>query len=325
MIRHLPSALVALLAVAAVTSTTAGAQQFPTKQIRVVVPFPPGGIADLYGRQIGTRMSQTWGQQVVIDNRTGAGGNIGADIVAKSAPDGYTLVIGNIGSHAVNSALFSKMPYDPVRDFAPIALLLIADGLLVVHPSLPVKSVSELIGLAHARPTELNYASAGAGTAGHLAGELFSIMANVKMTHVPYKGNVPAITGLLSGQTSMLFATLATVLPQAQAGRLRPVAVLGDTRSKAVPEIPTIAETGLKGFAVDNWIGYFAPANTPAAIVNRINAEVLRIMQSPEIQEQLPKQGLTFKATTPQQFADFAKAEKEKWGQLVRTTGIKAD
>ncbi len=314
-----------------ITSATAlaapqlAAQQFPSKPIRVVVPFPPGGIADLYGRQVGARMAQTFGQQVIIDNRPGAGGNIGADIVAKSAADGYTLVIGNIGSHAVNSALFSKMPYDPVRDFSPIALLLIADGLLVVHPSLPVKTVKELITLARAKPGDLNFASAGAGTASHLAGELFNNMAKVKMTHVPYKGNVPAITDLLSGQTSMLFATLATVLPQAQAGRLRPVAVLGEARSKAIPEIPTLAESGLKGFAVDNWVGYFAAANTPAAVVSRINAEVLRVMQLPEIQEQLPKQGLSFKPTTPQQFADFVRAEKDKWGQLVKTAGIKAD
>jgi len=318
-----------LLATLAVTlcMATAGAlaQQFPVKPIRVVVPFPPGGIADLYGRQVGTRMAQSFGQQVIIDNRPGAGGNIGADIVAKSPGDGYTLLIGNIGTHAVNAALFSKLPFDPVRDFSPVALLLIADGLLVVHPSLPVKSTKELITLARAKPGELNFASAGAGTASHLAGELFNSMARVKMVHVPYKGNVPAITDLLSGQTSMLFATLATVLPQAQANRLRPVAVLGAERSKAIPEIPTLAESGLKGFAVDNWVGYFAAANTPAATVSRLNGEILRVMQLPEIQVQLPKQGLSFKPTTPQQFADFVKAEKEKWGELVRAVGVKAD
>ncbi len=318
--------LIATLA-AALCSTAPGAlaQQFPVKPIRVVVPFPPGGIADQYGRIVGAKMSQSWGQQVIIDNRPGAGGNIGADIVAKSPADGYTVVIGNIGTHAVNAALFSKLPFDPIRDFSPIALLLIADGLLVVHPSLPVKSVKELLALARAKPGELTFASAGAGTAGHLAGELFSSMAKVKMTHVPYKGNVPAITDLLSGQTSMLFATLATVLPQVQVNRLRPIAVLGEKRSKAVPAIPTLAESGLKGFAVDNWVGLFAPAGTPAAVITKFNAEVLRVMQLPEVQDQLPKQGLSFQVTTPQQFGDFVKAEKDKWGQLVKAVGIKAD
>ena len=317
--------LAALVAASGAYAPHASAQQYPVKPIRVVVPFPPGGIADLYGRTVGARMTQSWGQQVIIDNRPGAGGNIGADIVAKSPGDGYTLLIGNIGTHAVNSALFSKMPFDPVRDFSPIALLLIADGLLVVHPSLPVKSTKELIALARAKPGELTFASAGAGTAGHLAGELFSSMAKVKMTHVPYKGNVPAITDLLSGQTSMLFATLATVLPHAQTRRLRPLAVLGATRSKAIPEIPTLDESGLKGFAVDNWVGFFAAAGTPPAVVGKLNAEILRVMRLPEVQEQLPKQGLSFTATTPQQFADFVKAEKDKWGELVRAVGIKTD
>lgn len=320
--RTLTATLIAALFVAA---PCAQAQQYPVKPIRVVVPFPPGGIADQYGRVLGAKMTQSWGQQVIIDNRTGAGGNIGADIVAKSPADGYTVVIGNIGTHAVNAALFSKLPFDPIRDFSPIALLLIADGLLVVHPSLPVKSVKELLTLARAKPGELTFASAGAGTAGHLAGELFSSMAKVKMTHVPYKGNVPAITDLLSGQTSMLFATLATVLPQVQANRLRAIAVLGKKRSKAVPQIPTLAESGLKGFAVDNWVGLFAPAGTPPAVISKFNAEVLRVMQLPEVQDQLPKQGLSFNATTPQQFGDFVKAEKDKWGQLVKAVGVKAD
>ncbi len=321
--RHLITVL--CLVVTGALVPQAWAQQFPAKPIRIVVPFPPGGIADIYGRIVGAKMTQSWGQQAIIDNRPGAGGNIAADLVAKSPADGYTLVVGNIGTHAVNTALFSKMPFDPIRDFSPIALLLIADGLLVVHPSLPVKSVKELIALARAKPGELNFASAGAGTASHLAGELFSSMAKVKMTHVPYKGNVPAITGLLTGQTSMLFATLATVLPYAQSNRLRPLAVLGAARSKAVPEIPTLAESGLQGFAVDNWVGFFAPAGTPPAVISKLNAEVLRIMSLPEVQQELPKRGLSFDATTPQQFADFVKSEKDKWGELVRAVGIKAD
>jgi tripartite-type tricarboxylate transporter receptor subunit TctC len=323
--RIIRAMLAAVAAALCAAAPTAMAQQYPAKPIRLVVPFPPGGIADLYGRVVGAKMTQSWGQQVLVDNRPGAGGNIGAEIVAKSPGDGYTLLIGNIGTHAVNAALFSKLPFDPVRDFSPIALLLIADGLLVVHPSLPVKTTKELIALARAQPGELNFASAGAGTASHLAGELFKNMARVKIVHVPYKGNVPAITDLLSGQTSMLFATLATVLPQAQANRLRPIAVLGAVRSKAIPEIPTLSESGLKGFAVDNWVGFFAAAGTPPAVISKLNAEVLRVMMLPEVQQELPKRGLSFMPTTPQQFADFAKAEKEKWGELVRAVGAKAD
>ncbi len=301
------------------------AQNYPVKSIRMVVPFPPGGFSDTYARIIGAKVQESWGQQLVVDNRPGAGGNIGADIVAKSAPDGYTLVMGTIGTHAVNVTLFSKLPYDPIRDFVAVAFVVGADGLLTVHPSLPVKSVKDLIALARTKPGMLTYASAGAGTTSHLAGELFKSMTKLDITHVPYKGNVPAITDLLSGQTTMLFATLPTVLPQVQAGRLRGVAVLGIKRSAATPAIPTLAESGLKGFDVSNWTGVFAPAGTPAPIVGKLNAEIMRIMRLPEVQAKLPTQGLTFNAGSPQQFQDFVKAEKEKWGQLVRAIGVKAD
>ncbi len=301
------------------------AQDYPTKSIRMVVPFPPGGFSDTYARIIGAKMNESWGQQVVVDNRTGAGGNIGADIVAKSAADGYTLVMGTIGTHAVNVTLFSKLPYDPIRDFVAVAFVVGADGLLTVHPSLPVKSVKDLIALARSKPGALTYASAGAGTTSHLAGELFKSMTKLDITHVPYKGNVPAITDLLSGQTSMLFATLPTVLSQVQAGRLRGIAVLGIARSAAAPELPTLTESGLKGFDVSNWTGVFAPAGTPAAIVSKLNAEIMRVMRLPDVQANLPKQGLTFNPGTPQQFAYFVKAEKDKWGNLVRAIGVKAD
>ncbi len=301
------------------------AQDYPLKSIRMVVPFPPGGFSDTYARIIGGKSQESWGQQMVVDNRPGAGGNIGADIVAKSAPDGYTLVMGTIGTHAVNVTLFSKLPYDPIRDFAAVAFVVGADGLLAIHPSLPAKSVKELIALARAKPGLLTYASAGAGTTSHLAGELFKSMTKLDITHVPYKGNVPAITDLLSGQTTMLFATLPTVLSQVQAGRLRGLAVLGIERSAAAPETPTLAESGLKGFDVSNWTGVFAPAGTPAPIVNKLNAEIMRIMRLPDVQANLPKQGLTFNAGSPQQFASFVKSEKEKWGQLVKAIGVKAD
>jgi tripartite-type tricarboxylate transporter receptor subunit TctC len=318
--------LAAIMAAAVLAPVPAAhTQQYPTKPIRMVVPFPPGGFSDVFARIIGAKMNESWGQQMAVDNRPGAGGNIGADIVAKSPPDGYTLVMGTIGTHAINATLFSKLPYDPIRDFSAVAFVVGADGLLVVHPSLPVKSVKELIALARGRPGELTYASAGAGTTSHLAGELFKSMTKTDVTHVPYKGNVPAITDLLSGQTTMLFATLPTVLPHVQAGKLRGLAVLGLKRSAAIPEMPTLAEAGLKGFEVNNWTGVFAPARTPAPIVAKLNGEIVRIMLLPDVQERLPKQGLSFTAGGPEQFAAFVKSEKEKWGALVKAVGAKVD
>jgi tripartite-type tricarboxylate transporter receptor subunit TctC len=301
------------------------AQQYPTKSIRMVVPFPPGGFSDTFARIIGNEISKSWSQQVVVDNRTGAGGTIGSDIVAKAPPDGYTLVMGTIGTHAINATLFSRLPYDPIRDFAPVAFVVEAEGLLVVHPSVPVKTTRELISLAKQKPGELAYASAGTGTTSHLAGELFKTLTKVDVLHIPYKGNAPAITEMLAGQTSMLFATLPTVLPQVQANRLRPIAVLGSKRSPALPNIPTLAESGVRGFEVNNWTGILAPAGTPAAIVSRLNAEANRVMQLPEVQARLPKEGLRHVAMTPPQFADFVKSERDKWGPIVKATGARAD
>jgi tripartite-type tricarboxylate transporter receptor subunit TctC len=315
------AAVLALICFAA----PARAQQFPTKPIRIVVPFPPGGFSDVFSRIIGTKMNESWSQQVVVDNRPGAGGNIGADIVAKAPPDGYTLVMGTIGTHAINATLFSKLPYDPVRDFVAVAFVVEAEGLLVVHPSLPVKTTKEVIALGRSKPGQLTYASAGAGTTSHLAGELFKSLAKVDITHVPYKGNVPAITDLMSGETSMLFATLPTVLPQVNANRLRGIAVLGARRSAALPNLPTLQESGLSGFEVNNWTGLLAPAGTPSAVVARLNAEANRVMQLPDVQARLPKEGLRHVAMSPQQFGEFVKSEKEKWAPIVKATGAKAD
>ena len=313
----------ALALVLCMVAAEACAQPYPAKPMRLVVPFPAGGIADLYGRLIGNRIAEAWGQPVVVENRTGAGGNIGADVVAKAAPDGYTLLMGSIGTHAVNVSLFSKLPYDPVRDFAPISLVLEAEGLLVVHPSIAAQNVSELIQLAKARP--LSFASAGMGTASHLAGELFKSMAKIEMTHVPYKGNVPAITDLLAGQTSLLFATMPTVLPHARAGKLRALATIGSARSAAAPELPTVAESGLPEFDVTNWIGLFAPEGTPQEIVRRWNAEATRFLQSPEIQARLVAEGARAVATTPEQFGAFVKAEIAKWAPVVKASGARVD
>src|SRR5688572_11265308 len=277
------SLLVAALLLAA---PPAMAQSYPAKPIRVIVPFPAGGIADLFGRVIGQKFNEAWGQPAVVENRPGAGGNIGAELVAKSAPDGYTLVVGSIGTHAVNVSIFRKLAYDPIRDFVPVALIMEAEGLLVLHPSVPVKSVKELIALAKARPGQIAYASAGHGTASHLAGELFKSLAKVDLVHVPYKGNVPALTDLLAGQTALIFATMPTALPHAKAGKLRALATIGENRAAASPELPTVAET-LAGFVVSNWVGLFAPAGTPPDIVNRLNAETRSFMQSKEITARL--------------------------------------
>jgi len=298
------------------------AQPYPSKPIRVICAFPVGGIADLYGRIIAARVSEAWAQPIVVDNRTGAGGVIAAEAGAKAPADGYTLLIGSVGTHAVNVSLFSKLPYDAVKDFAPIALILEAEGLLVVHPSVPARNVPELVLLLKKQP--LTFASAGMGSASHLAGELFKSMAKVEMTHVPYKGNVPAITDLLAGQTSLLFASMPTVLPHAKAGKLRALATMGGSRAAATPELPTIGES-LPGFEVNNWIGLFAPAGTPPEIVRRWNVEVTKIMQSPEIQARLPGEGARFSPNTPEQFASFVKAEIAKWAPVVKASGARAD
>jgi tripartite-type tricarboxylate transporter receptor subunit TctC len=300
------------------------AQPYPVKPVRIICAFPVGGIADLYARIIGQRVAEAWGQPVLVENRAGAGGTIAAETVAKSPPDGYTLVMGAVGTHAVNVSLFAKLPYDPVKDFAAVALVLEAEGLLVVHPSVPANSVAELIALARAKPGALSFASAGMGTASHLAGELFKTMAKIEMTHVPYKGNVPAITDLLAGQTSLLFATMPTVLPHAKAGKLRALATIGSSRAGATPELQTVGEA-LPGFEVNNWIGLFAPAGTPPEIVQRWNAETMRIMRSPDIQARLPNEGARLVPNTPEQFAAFVKAEIAKWAPVVKASGARVD
>ena len=252
-----PLIVAAMLPLAA--SALAQTPAYPAKPIRIIVPFPAGGVADTFGREIGKKLTEAWGQPVLIDNRPGAGGNIGADIVAKSAPDGYTLVIGNIGTHAVNVSLLPSMPFDPIKDFTPIVHVLDAEGLLVVNTSIAATTVPELIALARSQPGKLSYGSAGVGTTSHLAGEMFKSMTKVDIVHVPYKGNVPAITDLLGGQTSMIFATMPTVLPHVRAGKLRALAVLGTARTPALPDVPTVAES-VPGFEVSNWIGLFGPA-----------------------------------------------------------------
>ncbi|HXM83932.1 MAG TPA: tripartite tricarboxylate transporter substrate binding protein [Burkholderiales bacterium] len=313
----------ALLLAALVSAGSAFAQSYPQKPIRIIVPFAAGGIADTFARSIGQKLNETWSQPVVVENRTGAGGNIGAEVVAKSPPDGYTLVMGNIGTHALNVSLFQQLPFDPVRDFVPVALVLEADGLLVVHPSIPVASVEELILLARSKPGSLAYGSAGIGTTSHLAGELFKYMARVEITHVPYKGNVPAITDLLGGQIQMIFATMPTVLPHVKAGKLKALASIRSSRTKALPELPTVSET-LRGFDANNWIGLFAPAGTPSHVVQLLNAEVVKAMNTPEMRKRVETEGATFSPMNAEQFADFVRKEVVEWGKIIRAAGITA-
>ncbi len=314
----------ALFCAVLASAGSALAQPYPQKPIRIVVPFAAGGIADTFARSIGQKLTEAWSQPVVVENRTGAGGNIGAEAVAKAPPDGYTLVMGNIGTHALNVTLFRDLPFDPIRDFAPIALVLEADGLLVVPPSLPVSSVDDLIRLARSKPASLAYGSAGMGTTSHLAGELFKSMAKVDITHVPYKGNVPALTDLLGGQIQMMFATMPTALPHVKAGKLKALASIRSARTKAVPDLPTVAEAALRGFDANNWIGLFAPAGTPSEIVHLLNTEVVKVMNTPEMRKRVETEGATFSPMSAGQFADFVRKEVVDWGKIIRAAGITA-
>ena len=315
---------VALGALFAVLAHGAFAQPYPNHVIRLVVPFPAGGTTDIIARDVAKRLTDTLGQSVVVDNRPGAGGNSGADIVAKSAPDGYTLLMGTVGTHAINPSLY-KMPYDNVKDFVPIVLVAGVPNVLEVNPSLPVNSVADLIKLAKSKPGVINFASSGSGTSIHLSGELFKTMAGVDMTHVPYKGSAPALVDLVGGQVQVMFDNLPSSLQLIKAGKLRAIAVTSLKRSPALPDVPTIAESGLPGFEASSWFGMLAPAGTPAPIVAKINAEVNQWLQSPEGRGQLLAQGAEVAGGTPEQFAAHIRAETDKWAKVVKASGAKVD
>lgn len=316
-----------ILAAAMLLFAAAGvhAQPWPNKPIRIIVPVATGGIADYYSRLIGPKLTEIWGQPVLVENRAGGGGNIGGDAVAKAPADGYTLMMGFPGPNLVNQFLFKSMPYNPARDLVPIIMVSEADGLLAVHPSVPINSIADLLAQARANPGKLAYSSGGVGTASHLAGELFKSMTNVDIVHVPYKGNSPAVTDLIGGQVQMSFATLTTIVPHVRSGKLRGIAVTGNQRSAATPELPTIAEAGVPGFAVNNWIGLFAPAGTPDDIVRRLNAEVTKIMQAPEVAARMVQQGERFTPNSPEDFGRFLRAESQKWEKVIRDAGLKAE
>ncbi len=301
------------------------AETYPVKPVRIIAAFPPGGFVDLGARVLSAPLSAALGQQVIVDNRGGAGGIVGTELAARAVPDGYTLVVGSVGTHAVNQALYRKLPYHVLRDFQPVTRLTDAPSILAVHPSLPVKSAKELIVLARAQPKKILYASAGSGTSTHLAAVLFESLAGIQLVHVPYKGGGPMIVDVVAGQVPVTFGTAATVSPHARSGRLRGLGVTGSTRSATLPGLPTIAESGAPGYEMLNWLGLFVPANTPRAIVERLNTETLRILGTADVRERLNAAGAEPAAMATGEFSAFVKSEVEKWGKVVATTGMSAD
>ncbi len=313
-----------LMLVAAAAAAAQPAANYPNKPIRIVVPQSAGGSTDLTARLIAQKLSDAVGQPVVVDNRPGAGSIIGTDLVAKATPDGYTLLV-VASSITINPSLHRKLPFDPMRDLAPITQLSAFPNMLVVHPSLPVKSVQDLIALARAKPGQINYGSSGTGTGTHLSAELFKSMTGVDMVHVPYKGGGPAVTALLGGQVQLNFATIPSVLPYVRAGKLRAVAVTTSRRSPAAPDVPTIAESGVPGYDHGPWNGMLAPAKTPKAIIARLNAEVARIVHMPEAKAVLVHEGAEPVGNTPEEFAAIIRTETAKWAKVIKAAGIKAD
>ena len=303
----------------------AAAETYPAKPVHVVVPYPAGGPVDILGRILAQKLTETLGQPFVVDDRPGASGTLGSEIVAKSPPDGYTLVIGNNATHATNETLYANLPYVTLRDFAPVALVATVTNIAVVHPALPVHSIAELIAYAKASPGKLNYASSGSGSAAHLTGEMFKIATGTDIVHVPYRGAAPAATDLLAGQVGLMFASAPTVVQYVQAGTLRALAVTGETRWAKLPAVPTMIESGLPGFTSEVWFGVLAPAGTPPAIVGTLNAEIVKAAKSPDVQGKLGAQGFEVTTSTPAQFTEFIRGEVAKWAKVIRESGAKVD
>jgi tripartite-type tricarboxylate transporter receptor subunit TctC len=300
---------------------TAAAQTWPSKTVRIIVPFAPGGSTDIVARAIAARASESTGQSFVVDNRAGAGGNIGAEAASKAPADGHTLFMGHVGTLAINPALYRKIPYDAVRDFAPITLAIAAPLVLVTHPSLPAKNVKELIALARARPNQLSFSSAGNGSASHLAGELFNGLAGTKILHVPYKGTGPATTAILTGEVSAMFSGQGTSWPLIKAGRLKALAMTGGKRAANAPNVPAVSEA-LPGYEVINWHGVLAPAGTPPDVIKRAHAEVVKALASPDVRSKLSSDGFEVIGNSPEAFAQFIRAEMAKWAKIIKGSGI---
>jgi len=315
--------LVAWLAFSA--TAPVAAQQYPNRPVRFVVPFSPGGSTDTLARTVSLKLSDVIGQQVVVDNRPGANGNIGMEIVARAAPNGYTIVLGYIANLAIDPSLYEKLPYDPVKDYAPITQLASSPNVLVAHPSLPARNLKELIALAKAKSGQINFASAGVGSVGHLTGELLNNLAGIKMVHVPYKGSGQAVTDLLGGHVQLMFSGFSSTLPHIKSGKLRPLVVTGAQRSAALPDVPTIAESGFPKFEATAWYGVLAPAKTPKPIVARLHDEIVKVLHLPEVKERLGSLGFEIVGSTPEQFAVYIKSEIGKWAKVVKASGAKPD
>jgi tripartite-type tricarboxylate transporter receptor subunit TctC len=298
---------------------------YPERPVRMLVGFAPGGGADTAARPVAQRLADVLGQQFVVDNRPGAGGNIATEIAARSTPDGYTLLVGTIAALAINPSIYEKLGFDPVRDFSPITNMASSINVLVVHPSVPAKTVKELVALLRSRPGSLNYGSSGVGSAGHLSGVLMEHLTKTGITHIPYKGGAPAMAALLGGEVQMVFATAATAIPQIKAGKIRGLAVTTATRAGMLPDLPTIAEAALPGYEANNWYGLLAPAKTPRPIIDRLNAETVKILGSSSVRDLYFMQGLEPTPTTPEVFGAYIKSEIVKWSKLVKAAGVKPD
>jgi tripartite-type tricarboxylate transporter receptor subunit TctC len=298
---------------------------YPAKTVRVIVGYAAGGATDIVGRLIAQKLSEASGQSFIVENRPGASATIAAELVARAAPDGYTLFIAASASHSIMPSLMSKLPYDAQRDFAPVSLLALSPQLLTVHPSLPVRSVADMIKVARAQPGQLSFGSGGTGTPPHLAGEMFKQMAGVDVLHVPYKGEAPAITDLIGGQISLMFSNVVAVLPQVQAGRLRGIATTAATRMPTLPQYPTIGESGLPGYGTDSWFGLAAPAGTSAEVITRLNADTVRTMGQTDVRERLAAQGLFVKTSSPAELAALMQSEFVRWAKVIKAAGIKIE
>lgn len=324
--KNTPRWLVAVvLAGATLVAGGAAGQTYPLKPVRIVVPFPPGGNSDRMARLIGHKLAESWGQSVLVENRPGAGGTVGSETVARAAPDGHTLLLGTFGSIGASAGLYKNLPYDPIRDFAPITLIATPPLLLVVHPSLPVKSVRELVSLAGSKPRELTYASSGNGSSNHLFGKLLESLASVELVHIPYKGSAPALTDVLAGRVHLLFAPIAAALPQVRSGKLRALAVSTPTRSPTLPDVQTLAEGGVRNYQAFGWDGLLAPARTPQSIVTRLHRDVTGILQTTEVRKHLAMEGAEPIGSTPAQFSEFIASEVAKWTKLIKELNVTID
>ena len=319
------SAFILLCAALAAFSAPALAQQYPTRPVRFVVPFAPGGSTDTLARTIGVKLADALGQQVVVDNRTGANGDIGMEIVARSRPDGYTIVLGYIANLAIAPSLYAKMPYDPVKDFAPITQPASSPNVLTAHPSVQAKTLQELIALAKAKPGQISFASTGVASVGHLTGELINNLAGIRMTHVPYKGSGQAVTDILGGHVQVMFSGFSSTLHHIRAGKLRALAVTGPKRSPALAEVPTISEQGFPGVEATAWYGILAPAGTPKPVVARLHGDLVKVLKQPDVVQKLDGLGFEIVASTPEQFGAYIRTEIKKWEKVVRASGAKPD